>query len=258
MLFNNTTTKVENTGAAIVYSQMSILAWIKFAGNGEDGFGRILVADEFTTAGFRFRLRPTNTTIDLFRTFSTTNGTWRAATGAVANTGRWYCVAVSHDGGSTANVPAWWIRDSTTGPNLVTSANTTVTAPAGTVTLTGVGYCAGNVTGQTATFDGSICYLQLWDRILTYGEFNTAMHNPGRITNGLKLFLPLRDSADGADLSGSGFNGTVTAGGNSDGPPCGPLYTFGSRGYQDQYYSAPAGGGHGLLIAQKRNHLVRN
>lgn len=217
MLFNNLTTKVEHATAAISADLLSVLAWIKPVSHGEGGVGAVLLGSEFG-AGFQFRCRSTNTTMQLRKSFTTTSGVFRAASGAMNTFNQWWVVGFTYDASSASNVPTWYLRDTVTARLLSTSANTTVTAPVGTST-NGTGYCAGNDNAQAMTFDGDICYLQAWNVILSADDMNRAMDYPGTVTSGLQLYIKMLTSTDGTDHSGNGYDGTVTDGATGALPP---------------------------------------
>ena len=74
----------------------------------------------------------------------------------------------------------------------------------------GTGYCVGNVTGQTRTWDGGLAYLQFFTSILSADDMDKGLRCPGSVAGAL-LYLKMEYDTDVTDYSGNGLNGTGTA-----------------------------------------------
>jgi hypothetical protein len=72
------------------------------------------------------------------------------------------------------------------------------------------GYCVGNETNGTRTWNGKLAHIQVFNRILTPAEQDACLREPGSVTSGLRLWLPMTTAADTTDRSGNSFHGTPT------------------------------------------------
>jgi hypothetical protein len=197
--YNGTTSKLENaTASGFDVDAFTILCFALADGQGEGGFGRIFCADEADNAFNMQHQNAANTLRFIYRR-SVTSGGWNFP----ATDGQWNAVALSYDRSSTLNDPV--VR--------VNFASVTVTEtdiPDGTATAPNTGYCVGNNTGQTRTWDGGLAYLQFFTSILSADDMDKGLRCPGSVAGAL-LYLKMEYATDVNDYSGNGLNGTGTS-----------------------------------------------
>jgi len=241
--FDGVDDKVEHTTASILDSGtvMSMLTWLYITAVGEASV-RLLALPEASTDLRWFLTSATNTEMQLQYNFTgggSADGIWRSPTDSLA-LGRWFCVALTYDYSSVANDPLMYIWDTASDKRLSSVTVTELTTPIGSGAAPATGYCVGNISAQTATLNGRLANMQFWKRILGLEELNVAAHYPGRVTNSLRLFLPL--NVGGEDWSGLAQNGTVTGAVVADGPPCSAPY-IGVFGWPGAFTAPPPAGG---------------
>lgn len=224
--FNGTTSRIENTTANLgVNTIMTLCAWTFADGQGESSAGHITCLDEATNSVV-LRHNNSNNVLRFGAIFTGVSGAWNFT----ATDSQWNAVAVSYDGGATTNDPVVRV-------NFANVSVTEVSTPTLSFVSPNTGYCIGNNTGATRTWNGMIAYVQGFNVILTAPEMDQCLRRPGSVRRGLKLFQPMLHSGYLADLSGNGFNGTGTDLANRvGGPPCAPLYggqSFSPHGIQD-------------------------
>jgi hypothetical protein len=73
------------------------------------------------------------------------------------------------------------------------------------------GYCIGNISDASKTWDGRIAHVQIFNRILSAAEMDACLQAPGSVTNGLRLWLPMNNATDINDRSENGFHGIGTS-----------------------------------------------
>lgn len=186
--FNGTTSKLENTTVVgFDNANMTIVAWVFPIGVGEPGV--IFTAPE---AGIQPRLRHDAGANTLFFTYgrATTSGEWTFP----CTDGRWNPIAVRYTRTADTDDPYAMV-------DFAPVTITEVTPPSGAATGSGAGICVGNSTTQTATWDGSIAYLQVFNVLLNDREMNQALLMPGSVTRGLVLYLPLWNPSAVGDFS---------------------------------------------------------
>jgi hypothetical protein len=98
------------------------------------------------------------------------------------------------------------------------SPETPVEAADGLTVSAGVGYCVGNLSNQSQTWNGRIAHVQIFDRLLSPAEMDACMRTPGSVTRGLRLWLPMTSATDVNDRTANGFNGTATGLDSASGP----------------------------------------
>ena len=214
MLFNGTTSRVQNNTADFNAgnAKYSVMVFFKATTLGETSNGRLLCADE-ASPNFQCRLVAGNN-IRLRRDFATDFGSWDI--GMELN--KWICFAATHNASSVSNNPNMYSRVWGTDSALVLRSETETNTPAGGLSGIAAGYCIGNKNDQAETFNGDICFVQFWTRILTYQELQQAMLRPGSVREGLTLNMWLLD--DFADRSGMSSHGTtISAMAKSSMPP---------------------------------------
>lgn len=194
------------------------MVWAYVDGQGENNRGHIYAktsgasANNTTGGGFQVRL---NTTVRLgfYGRWSSALGVWE--TTQTVSTGQWINLAVTMDTSSSSNDPTFYF-------DTVAQTTSEVLTPSGTfVSDVGDDLYIGNTLNDDRCFDGKLCCLQLWTRVLSVAEMKEAMFKPGTVRSGLAAFWPIlgADSPE-RDLSGNGNTGAVT--GTSavfDGPP---------------------------------------
>lgn len=228
--FNGTISKLEHTTASgFDSSTLTVCVWVFADNKGEGNIGHVFMNPEGTNT---FRLNYENiASPDFFlnQAFSTTAAefVWPLSTGV------WHALAVSYDRSSDANVPV--VRD-----NFASVSVTTRTAPVGTFTAPATGYCVGNNTTQTRTWNGGIAHVQFFNVILAANEMDMALRRPGSVTRGRVLWLPMYHSGHVQDWSGSALNGTATSLGTRDGPPCQAPWSDDYFGWRGAFTAAAA------------------
>jgi hypothetical protein len=210
--FNGTTSKLEHATATLVTgSTFTVVAWVYAEGRGEANIGEICVLPE---SGNAIQVRHTDADNNLtFLSNRITDGIWTFP----ANDNTWNGIAISYESiGAAAPVG----RIMAGGGAAADITFTETATPSGSQNPYSSGFCVGNITGQTITFDGRIAYLQVFDSALSSGNKDAAMQTPGSVTSTLTLYLPMQGAADVGDDSGNGFDGTATALlDGADGPP---------------------------------------
>lgn len=103
----------------------------------------------------------------------------------------WCCDCFSINSSDPTNsLPTWYRRNSATSQSL--SALSVTESGAGTGSETSPGTNDFVLGGDgTLGWVGQLAHVQIWNRILTLGEFVQAMHSPGSISNGLSGYWPM-------------------------------------------------------------------
>ena len=214
ILFNggltNANSKLENTTADLLEgsTEVTICAWIYPQGAGEANAGVVTAIDE---AGSAVRLQHNSgTALRLIDVRDATNGEW---TFPITNNA-WNAVALTYDRVDPFNNPPR-VR-----VNLLDVTETPVEAADGIHVPAGVGYCVGNLSNQSQTWNRRIAHVQVFNRMLSPAEMDACLRTPGSISRGLRLWLPMTNASDVNDRSGNGFHATATAvDTGADGPP---------------------------------------
>jgi hypothetical protein len=94
--------------------------------------------------------------------------------------------------------------------NFLDVAENQLNTPQGNQVTMEAGYCVGNDTTQAHGWKGQIAHVQVFNRQLTPAEQDACLREPGSVTNGLRLWLPMVNLNDVNDRSGNGFNATAT------------------------------------------------
>ena len=181
----------------------TVSAWVYYTSS--ISLARI-VSKVAVDAGWIFWMN--NLQFSFFYYFSGTNLSYKTANLSL-NT--WYYLTVTYNSNNVANVPIMYV-------NAVVTGATTATAGTGTYdTDVGQDLVIGNTTGVTGGFRGNICYVQLWDKILTIDEVSESMVKPGSVRTNLVGYWPVLGSdSPERDLSGNGNTGAVTSADSSD------------------------------------------
>jgi len=135
-------------------------------------------------------LNENETAIDFARTWSGTDGLWRAEASPTENA--WHHIAVIYDSGSTSNVPLIYIDGASQGALTVLSG-----PPTGTVTDNSEAYVIGNRGNDDArSWDGYLWQFGIWDRILTAAEIGILADGftPAHLPRSLVFHAPLEDN----------------------------------------------------------------
>jgi hypothetical protein len=165
-------------------------------GSGGSGEGVVAALDE--TAGGVSLQHGAGSTLELKANFDMSDGEWSFP---VAHD-KWSAVAVTYDKSSTAN-------DAEARVDFV-DVTVTPTSPTGSLAGINLGYCVGNIAGQTQGWDGRIAHVQIFNRILTTEEKDACLQAPGSVRDGLKLWLPMTNASDIEDRSGNNADGSAT------------------------------------------------
>lgn len=230
--FNGTTSKLENTGGTdfSAYTVISVLVWVYADTTGEGALGNVFHFPEDANSGNQGLRYHDATNMGWQSDRATTHGQWKFA----ASTGQWNAVGLSYDNTDVANDPV-------TRVNFASVTPSRENAPVGAALAPGSGYCVGNNTAQTRTWDGAIAHLQVFNVILTASEMDMGLRRPGSVRRGLTMWLPMYDANHIQDWSGNVNNGTATALTTRDGPPCQSPYAAWA-GWQGAYTIATVAG----------------
>jgi len=202
--------------------------WAFADGQGEGTFGRILALSETDDATTFYHQNAANTLV-FYQVWSGTDGQWTFP----ATDGQWNAVALSYDGSLTTNNPVARVNFA---PVTVTQV---ASDPSGTFTAPATGYCIGNNTGGTRTWDGALQHLQFFNVILTADEMDAALRYPGSIRRGLVSHWPMLHAGYTVDLVNTASRPTATALANRDGAPCRMMWPSKTRGWRGAFAPAP-------------------
>ena len=223
--FDGAASKLENTTYSITTSGiLSLVFWSLADGVGEASEGRIITLPEGGSSFLRHRNATANT-LEFLADF-TGGGSADGSFRFTANDNVWNKIGLSYNATSTTNVPVVVV-------NGVTVTVTVVATPVGTSPTFSGGYCVGNTTGATRTWDGAIQYMQGFNVALTVGEMIQACNRPGAVSRGRTLFLRMQDATDVKDYSGNAGHATATTLGTRNSAPSAPLWP-GRAGWQGQ------------------------
>ncbi|MGI0011861.1 MAG: LamG-like jellyroll fold domain-containing protein [Nitrososphaera sp.] len=229
--FNGTTSLLTNNIADLSNGgvDMTFVAWFLADTAGELSSG-ILVCSPETGLGWACRYNSDNIVHFRANIWSATDGVWSFT----ASMGVWHSLSISYNRTGTAADPAIRL-------DFVDVVPTVVSRPVGIgVGAAGTGVAVGNTINLNQTFNGAIDYVQIFDRILTVQEQDSALRYPYSIRSGLR-FAPLMLSPTNLfDLSGNGFHATAssTALALRSGPPAVPFWMMQQE--DDEFVSAAA------------------
>lgn len=212
--FNATTSKLEHTTANVLNSvtAITVCCWAYADGRGESNAGRIICLDEAGgTASVQFgHDASSNGVLFILKGAGGvgTAGTWTIP----AVDGQWNALAFSLDF-SGDNAPIARV-------NFADVTETQAVAPVGIQDQPATGYCIGNLSNGSRTWDGRIAHMQVFNAVKSAADMDAALRNPGSVTDGLRLYIPMTSATDTNDASGNGFNGTATdLTSSASGPP---------------------------------------
>ena len=203
---------VINCGSATILDDLgplTIAAWINPLSAGEGNFGCVCMKGDHTdSSGSKYYMAfdgAVGQTRLLFWITKTSPGDQlqRTSNSNVA-TGVWTFASTTWDGSNDFNnIHIYYNLSEVT----YLSGTNATSIPSDSSLSLGIG----NDTGTgIQTFDGSIAYVQLWNRVLSVNEMAQAMRFPGSITKGLVGFWPLLGVSPEGDYSGNKNSGTVT------------------------------------------------
>jgi hypothetical protein len=129
--------------------------------------------------------------------------------------GVWSAVSLTYDKSSPTTAPQVRV-------NFV-DVTETISHSSGTALAINTGYCVGNDSSQTKGWNGRIAHLQVFNRQLSAAEQDACLREPGSVTNGLRLWLPMTHGTDINDRSVNGSHGTATD--LATGPSGPPIFT---------------------------------
>jgi hypothetical protein len=198
--FNGSTSKLQHTSANLLDGEdvITICAWVYPISQGENNAGTVVASDE---AGSSIVIhRDANSTLAFVAKATITNGKWTVP--VVSNA--WSAVAFTYNNLHESFDPAARI-------NFVTVTPTEITEPNDSTGDDATGYCVGNVSDGSKTWDGRIAHVQIFNRILTTTEMDACLQAPGSVTNGLRLWLPMTNAQDINDRGPNGYHGTATS-----------------------------------------------
>lgn len=138
-------------------------------------------------------------TMQFLAVFNGVAGSWTFP----ATDGQWNAIAISYDGTSITNNPVVRV-------NFQPVTATQIATPVGTLNVSGSGYCIGNLTNQTQTWDGMLQNVQIANYIFTSAaDMDLALRSPGSVT--VQIHIGLSTASDLNDMSGNALNATATA-----------------------------------------------
>ena len=220
----------------------SLSVWVVAFSSGEGGIGSIISRGVVGTSGVLLRMTSTMGVRFNILSGAATLGRTTADNSIVA--GIPAHIGVLWDGTNDFNK----IRIFINGIEPTYSAGTNGTAPADTATTT---TRIGNRSDGTATFDGTISQLQVFNVELTQGEIMSLMYEPGSVTRGLRRYWPLYgDQSPEPNMAGVGglvTFGVVTGAVKSSEPPIGRHHKFRRR--RIHYFTRSAG----LVLSETSN-----
>lgn len=197
--FNGTTSKLEHaTAAGFDADTLTLLYWCFVTGAGEGVGGIVFALPETGGTTFVFRQAAGNQRFRSDR--SVTNGNWDFS----VPENQWSAVAIAYDRSLASNDPAVRVDFASASVSEISGP------PDGTPEALTTGYCVGNQSNQSRTFEGRLAHVQFFNRILSAGECDQALRRPGSIRSGLVLWLPMFDATYLPDLAGSGNTPTGT------------------------------------------------
>jgi hypothetical protein len=217
--FNGVSSKCQNTAATgLNAALLTLLFWMKPNSLGENSNGRIFVADKDNNA---LTLRCTDqgtggSNVRFARVFSGTTGVWDTP----LTTGTMMGFMLTYDNGSILNNPLMYSMVLGTDKKLVSRTVTQDTPPVGTPTTPNAGYSIGDRDDTAVCFDGLIHRMRVYNRLLTLDEGTAELWQYGTEINGRLLHI----NDQGTDLSGNGFNATLTNLTVADSPPEWPAW----------------------------------
>jgi hypothetical protein len=201
-------------------TRLSVVAWIKPAGYGENGHGWVFSKTPAggLTSGPAFATQGGEAkNLEFTQGWSKSTGKfawWQTPVNSIA-LNVWQAVAVTYEGNSTANDPRFYVDGV-----LQTTAETR--GPAGSRNSDAANTLyLGNRGNTDRTFNGKLAHVHFYNRALTATEIAQLKQSPGSITNGLIAYWPLSGSgSQELDLSGNGNHCAVSgATASADGPP---------------------------------------
>ena len=186
--FDALNSKLEHTtGTGFDVTQLTICCWTRCDGRGEGNLGRIISCSETgpATDGFTLGANLTDQFQFLYTWSTSTSGTaqwtWTQTFGA------WHALSVAYDRGLTTNDP-------TARVDYVNATITEGRAPSGVVVVPTSGFCIGNNTGQTRTYDGGIMHLQFHPTLLSAANQDLANKYPGSVRTTNAIWWPMLNS----------------------------------------------------------------
>lgn len=222
--YNGTTTSTVVTAASAINNIWdgggSISLWCNPNGDGENNAGRYIIkSDADDATPFTWMLYAGGDTgavmdIKLWYGFTGADGRWDISTPQVV-IGSWNHLVVTYNADSTANVPSMYLNGSSVGIS-------TVNTPTGSRNSdSSYNLYIGNSSTGARTFDGELCLVSMYSKILTLAEINEVYHKGPGIVSSLNGYWTMMDpSGTMYDRSGNGNNGTLSNGTESfDGPP---------------------------------------
>jgi len=182
--FNSSTSKanfgtVPSTLIGLWSGGGTLSVWMRAESDGEGNQGRILDTNQPTNEGWLlYALEESGGAcrVQFASVFTGTNGFWKT-TNLDITLNEWVNVTMVYDSDLVSNVPLYYING-----ELVTT--TTTTTPTGTITDNSANSLfVGSENGGSATFDGDVDIVTLYNRSLTaaeiYKNFITARHRFG-------------------------------------------------------------------------------
>ncbi len=189
----------------------AITVWVNATTAPANTFPRVVTKNNAAgNVGWRLETSATPSYL-MFYGFSVTSSTWLIGFSFSV----WIHLGFVYNSDSDANIPKMYL-------NGVDTTVTLTTTPVGTRDDdSSLIFMIGNRANLDSAFEGSMCHLQAWDRIITEEEVKEVMHKPGSIPRGMVGYWNLfGNNSPEVDYSVNVNNGTVTGTTvNFDGPP---------------------------------------
>lgn len=185
----------------------TVVAWVKPNGNVAGAIDCLFAAynsGNGQTQNFNLTPAGTTGTIRLLASFSTDPGFWQSDNDLLIPN-QWQGVAVTFDGGSSANNPLFYHKPSEVGSISAVGVTETNT-PVGTFVATGYDEWWSGGVGASYPLDAKLAYLRLFPSVLTQAQIDSEFLSLVALQT--ETFdLPLQ--ADFDDDSGNAHHGTV-------------------------------------------------
>lgn len=202
----NGTTDLINFGRAAAVDDLGPLtgcAWIKPAGLGGGGFGRILAKENTGANGAWNFFVNTNNSLKFSKDFATTDLDRTSGNNAISLSGTWQHVCVTWDGTATTSGVVLYAGG--------TALSSTGTTGVGTeVSDAALNVIVGNRQNAGRAFNGNLAYVQIFSRVLSASEIQQIMLQPESVTSGLVFYATLQGVSPETDDSTTALSGTLT------------------------------------------------
>jgi hypothetical protein len=165
--------------------QITFCCWVNPDGQGENGGYLLLLGPPGFGAQYIVRHAQEANKLEISKGdgLGSTAGKWTIP----ITDGAWNGICIRHDFSNDDNDPTVRVNFKKVTPTETVEPEDTTTSP-------DPDYYVGNNSVQTQTWDGRIAQVQVFNKILTDAEADSALIVPGSVnaTNGLRLWLPMK------------------------------------------------------------------